>query len=399
MRGPLVQSLNVRQMSARFSGRPREHVERQLWVGEHHAPEADEIGEAVAHRGLADVRQPLLQIAVAGADDGERRELLLEHADRGNLARDADERILRRQVAVGRRKERRPLNVRVVVRAARGDAHPVDPGVDQRAQEGARRVERRRRRRIGHQAEGAPIVARVRFGHADAVRRLVDRARRRTPRAARQSADPARAAESPPPTDRRNVVRPSRPPPYFPGRLSRAEQLVTEIAVAVLDVDEIEAGSRGDAGRVDEALDERVELVVREQMRRHAGGKAPVEHRMHVRGHRRPAAAGIRPRVTSRVGELQADEQIGGRSRRRLVRAHEDLPQIDQVGFGMRTVARADWDWRVRRAAPRTLRRPRSISRRSRRSAASAGASGRSGGRPASRPSPPSAGCRSDCPP
>ena len=46
------------------------------------------------------------------------------------------------------------------------------------------------------------------------------------------------------------------------GPVDRAEQLVQEVAVAVLDVDEVEPGLGGEHGGVDVALDQRVELVV-----------------------------------------------------------------------------------------------------------------------------------------
>src|SRR5690349_5449332 len=46
-------------------------VERQFGIGEHHAPEADEIDPAAAHRRLRHVREELLQIRVAAAHEAE----------------------------------------------------------------------------------------------------------------------------------------------------------------------------------------------------------------------------------------------------------------------------------------------------------------------------------------
>ena len=49
--------------------------------------------------------------------------------------------------------------------------------------------------------------------------------------------------------------------------VDRAEQLVQQVAVAVLHVDEVEAGVGGERGGVGEPLDEGVELVVGEHAR------------------------------------------------------------------------------------------------------------------------------------
>ena len=49
------------------------------------------------------------------------------------------------------------------------------------------------------------------------------------------------------------------------GPVDRAEQLVEEVAVAVLDVDEVEPGVGGEHGGVDVGRDERVEVVVGEE--------------------------------------------------------------------------------------------------------------------------------------
>ena len=60
-----------------------------------------------------------------------------------------------------------------------------------------------------------------------------------------------------------------------------AEQLVEQVAVTVLDVDEVEARVGGERGGVDVGRDERVEVVVGEERRR-LGADALVEHGMVV---------------------------------------------------------------------------------------------------------------------
>ncbi len=63
-------------------------------------------------------------------------------------------------------------------------------------------------------------------------------------------------------TRRKNVVRCSNAPPYLPRPVDRTEQLVEQVAVAVLHVDEVEAGALRELGGAGERLDERVEIVV-----------------------------------------------------------------------------------------------------------------------------------------
>ena len=75
---------------------------------------------------LRGVREPLLEVRVARADDRDVGMRARELGGRRDHPRRADQRVLGRRVAVGRREERRPLDVRVVVRAAGGDAHEPD---------------------------------------------------------------------------------------------------------------------------------------------------------------------------------------------------------------------------------------------------------------------------------
>src|SRR5438445_329345 len=88
---------------------PCKKICRQIRIGQSHAPEADEIGEAVPHVVLSHVWEPLLQIAVRRADEHEVGACRLEPSRRVDLPHDASKRIFRRIVAVDWREERRPL--------------------------------------------------------------------------------------------------------------------------------------------------------------------------------------------------------------------------------------------------------------------------------------------------
>ena len=126
MRGPVVQSLNVRQMNLRLSGTPASTSAGSSGYESAMRPRPTKSREAAADDPLGHVRQPFLQVAVGGPDERDVREVRLETGRRVDLPRHAAERILRRLVAVDRRKQRRPLHVRVVVRRAAADADRAD---------------------------------------------------------------------------------------------------------------------------------------------------------------------------------------------------------------------------------------------------------------------------------
>ena len=103
---------------------------------------------------------------------------LLELARRFHLPRHSNQRIFRRQIAVRRRIQRRPLNVRIVVRASGGEIHQPNSisSSNDKKRAGSVRSDLRRIERI--HAESPAIGNRVRSygsgipGPSFAVRRL-----------------------------------------------------------------------------------------------------------------------------------------------------------------------------------------------------------------------------------
>ena len=83
----------------------------------------------------------------------------------------------------------------------------------------------------------------------------------------------------------RNRVRFSSVPPNLPRATARAQQLVEQIAVTVLDVHELKPDVLRQPRGMHELVDQPVELVIGEDA--HARGEAPVEHRMRVGCERR----------------------------------------------------------------------------------------------------------------
>ena len=72
------------------------------------------------------MRQKILQIGVARADEDQVRKLLFEFARELHLTRDAEQGVFGGLIAVGRRIERGALNVRVVIGAARRDVDEMN---------------------------------------------------------------------------------------------------------------------------------------------------------------------------------------------------------------------------------------------------------------------------------
>ena len=92
----------------------------------------------------------------------------------------------------------------------------------------------------------------------------------------------------------------------------RREQFRKQVAVALLEIDEVDADLRGQAGRGDVLILDPLEFVIREERIRivdRPAGRLVDGERVEqgiVRGQQRPAVS-----VAARVGDLQADEQIG----------------------------------------------------------------------------------------
>ena len=177
-----------------------------------------------------------------------------------------------------------------------------------------------------------------------------------------------------------------------------AEELVAEVAVAVLHVHELEPGPLREHGGPHVVVGQAVEVLVGQDP--HAAGEAPVEDRVGEGDERLRPVPGARARVAAGVGDLQAHHEVvrGALAEARLVGRDEVVAQARQrlpgrgvdhelAGVGAAVVAHGG-----RLAAPDELGAGEAEV------PASGGASARWGGRPPCRPSPPSAGCRSGCP-
>ena len=64
LRGAVVQSENVRQMTRRCIWPVCSSVAGQVGIGQNHPPQADKIHHARPHEGLPHVRQILLQVGI-----------------------------------------------------------------------------------------------------------------------------------------------------------------------------------------------------------------------------------------------------------------------------------------------------------------------------------------------
>ena len=278
----------------------------------------------------------------------------------------------------------------VGVRAAGGDAHEPDAQL-------AEPVERRVHlgevdgQRVGVCAEGAPR-SRVEHGSPEPVRSALERrdVEGREPNADRQAGSGAADPLDDPGEQPEAVVERAA---VAAGAVAGGEQLVEQVAVAVLDVHEVEAGVGGEPGGVDVALDEPVQLLV-VQDRRGACADAPVQHRVALDRARRRLPRRATP--AARVGELQTDHQVVGAAVGLAVGVDEVGPQRAEVVDGVR----ADDELvgvGAGLGATATASPPQISLAPLRRSAASGGAPGRWGPRRGCRPSPPWAAPRSGC--
>ncbi len=176
--------------------------------------------------------------------------------------------------------------------------------------------------------------------------------------------------------------------------VDRAEQLVEQVAVAVLDVDEVEAGVGGErrpprrrrATSSSRSSSERTRCV---------GGDPSVEHRVVVGDQRLRRAGRAGPAPGMR--ELQPDDQAVVASVRGDVRIDELGAQRREVVDGRAVDDELAWVGAPVVAARRRLHHPRRAWLRSRRSGASDGAPGRWVVRRARRPTLPSAAPRTGC--
>ena len=256
------------------------------------------------------MRQPLLQVAVAAAHHDHLREPFLELPRHLDLPRHADQRIFRRQVAVGGWKQRRPLNVGGVVGAAGGHVEQEDAQLPQQGDEAQRFAQVIRRRVVAGGAEAVPVAG------GNAGRRSYPGVRVRFERyqIERAQAHPEQQLRRPPAQPGDHLAQKAGAVLEAAAVASRAvhgaEKLVPQIAVAVLHVHEREAGlPRQYAGR-DEAFDERLHVGV-------GGGPMPggeaelaVQQGMAVQGHRLGDLLGVGPAEAPGVGELQPHQQV-----------------------------------------------------------------------------------------
>ena len=192
----------------------------------------------------------------------------------------AAQRVLRWRVAVGRRERRRPLRVRHVVRAPAGDVEHRDAESGEPADQ---------RSRLGGVVDAEPAARReVEDGEADPDRELGRGRVHAFDHRLEQSGAVGERGTAPP-----------------SGTAPGGEELVEEVAVAVLDVEEREALVARERGGPAERGDDLVDLVVVEHRAAVVDAGPGVEVGMGERG----ATKSVGPAAA--VGQLQADQRLG----------------------------------------------------------------------------------------
>ena len=98
-------------------------IVQQFGVSQNHSSHPNYVHPSLADRRLRHMRQIILQIAVRSSKHNQIRKSLLQFARHIHLPRHADQRVFRRLISVRRRIQRRPLNMRIVIRASRREVH------------------------------------------------------------------------------------------------------------------------------------------------------------------------------------------------------------------------------------------------------------------------------------
>ena len=175
---------------------------------------------------------------------------------------DADERIFGRLVAVARREDGRPLDVRIVVRAAASDVDRADAAGDEHAHQLDRLGEVDRERIVGRDAEAElvrqkrVVLHRLADLAAGLIRHEVEHAQ---PHADRQARDLLADAVD----DREQHARAAgEVAAEAAGARAGTQELVQQIAVAGFDVDELKADFVRQPGGGDVVVDQLLQLVV-----------------------------------------------------------------------------------------------------------------------------------------
>src|SRR4029077_9539119 len=100
-------------------------VPQQLGVGQDHSAETNHVRPALAHSCLRNMREVVLQIAVACAHENQVRKLLLQSSRRVQVTCRTYQRVFGRKISVGRGIESRSLKVGIVVGTSGGDVYQV----------------------------------------------------------------------------------------------------------------------------------------------------------------------------------------------------------------------------------------------------------------------------------
>jgi hypothetical protein len=286
-----------------------EDIRGKLGIRERHPPEPDGLEPAVAHTRLRDVRNPFLEIAPAGRHEYRLRNRFGERTRRPEEPCDSAQRILRRRIAVRWRKQRGSLYVRGVVRTGGGDVDPRHAELQQHPDESDRFAEVDAGRLVGVDSEAAAIGQRAGLRHARRGRRVApvrhaveDREPHPDPQPRCGGAHRAdqRAGESRAVGQRRSAP--------ASGSCACGEELVQQVAVAVLHVDEVESGGLRQLRRAHKRCDQGIDLFVGQQHGVILDTDAAIQQRMALRDARFPVAR-LRYGPASAVRELEADDR------------------------------------------------------------------------------------------
>ena len=314
----------VAECAADALGRQRavgHRVGEHVRVTQNHPPQSDNIDPPFADEALRHVRQKILQVAVGAPGNGEVGGCrLAELSDDLNLPLNINKRIVRRLVTVRRRIGGGTLDVRVVIRRTGAEADQFDPQVGAQFHELLRLREIHLQRVGGIQPE--PIMVRKAVG--EIVRDAGAKFARLRPGWISPERHEVERAHS---NDHLNVVPVGADAVDYlaqdagavlkraavpAGPRAGAEKFVQQIAVTMLEVDEVRPRPGGEPSGADVVADKTGDLVVGPYLVVAGNVKFRVEDWMPIGDSRLEFGFLVGTAEASRVRELKANRQVIG---------------------------------------------------------------------------------------
>src|ERR1700722_6635785 len=290
-------------------------IQRQFGIRQHHPAKPDDVNPALTYHRLRDVREEFLQIGITATHQAKIGETFLQLADHRDVAHDANEGIFRRMIPVRRGVQGWPDHMRIVIGTRKRDVDKTHAEATQDLEQGFRLSQVILEWLIRVCPEAMTIRQRMLFRNSR-TERAGDRLgwiwlERQRVYGAQPDPDFQSGRFGPDTLDdlfqETGTVFETPAIGARPG--DRAQKLVTEVTMAMFQIDKVKAALLRAFGSNDVIFDQTLDIVIAHQ--RPVGGvtEFPVKDRMIVNNHRFKALVVVRLAEPARMSELQTDNQ------------------------------------------------------------------------------------------